>query len=239
MVQEDQIHSTINQIFTFVLEKKELLLITLAAAVALVLAIYFFVGYQAGKKSETQLAFSSAVDIYYGAVGDAPPTEAGAPPDTRPRFKTENEKYTTALKAFSALKESGSGTAVGEYSTYYEGLCQKGLGRRDEFIKAMEQLAGGTKGEIPGLAEYALAEYFLANGDIEKAQANYEKVFKNETTNLPKDSILSDLADYYDKHGMKDRAKATYERILKDFPDTRLRNTIQARLSALNPPEKK
>lgn len=240
IVQEDQIHSTINQIFTFVLEKKELLLLTLACAVALALAIYFWIDYQAGKKSEIQLAFSNALDIYGAAVGDAPATEPGTPPDTRPRYKTENEKYTSALKAFSAVKESAAGTALEEYADYYEGLCQKGLGRRDDFIKVMERLAAkGENNEVAGLADYALGEFYLAGGDADKAQVHYDKLLKNSKTSFPKDSVLSDLGDYYDSRGMKDRAKAVYERLLKEYPESRYKNTAQAKLTTLGATEKK
>jgi tetratricopeptide (TPR) repeat protein len=240
IVQEDQIHSTINQIFHFVLEKKELLLLTLACAVGLALAIYFWVDYQSGKKSEVQLAFSNAMEIYAASVGDAPAPEAGTPPDTRPRYKTENEKYTAALKAFGSVKETASGTALEEYADYYEGLCQKGLGKKDEFVKTMERLAAkGGDSEIAGLADFALGEYYLANSDVEKAQLNFEKIFKSEKTNLPKDNILNDMGDYFEKRGQKDRAKATYERLLKDYPESRLKTTVQAKLTNLGSPEKK
>jgi tetratricopeptide (TPR) repeat protein len=240
MVQEDQIHSTINQIFTFVMEKKGLLLLTLACAVGLALAIYFWIDYQSGKKSEVQLAFSNALEVYTAPVGDAPPAEAGSPPDTRTRYKTENEKYTAALKAFSLLKEQVSGTALEEYAEYYEGLCQKGLGRRDDFVKIMERLAAeGGNGEVAGLADFALGEYYIASGDVEKAQIYYDKILKSDKTSLPKDSILNNMGDYFEKRGQKDRAKAAYERLLKEYPETRLKSTVQAKLSNLGSPEKK
>lgn len=240
IVQEDQIHSTINQIFLFLVEKRNLLLTILGCAVVLGVAIYFWVDFQVAKKAELQLAFSRAQEMFDAAVGEAKPSEPNAPPDTRLRYKTENDKYTAALKAFSELKTSATGTPIAQYARYYEVLCSRGLGRYEEYLKSMEEIANAKDmPEVSGLAAYSLGDNFLARGDITKAQQHFDQVLKDEKTTIPKDSILSALADYYEKHDDKAKARATFERLVKEYPDSNLKRQAEARLAQLGPAEKK
>ncbi len=234
MVQEDQIHSTMNRILKYVVDNSKLLLGILAAFVVVSLAIFFWSDYRTGQGQELQSAYGKALEKFHATAGETPAADPNNPAPEPSRYKTDLEKFTDAEKAFTELSAKAKGTALYPYSRYYEGLCRLELGKKSDFTSIMEQLAQSESGsEVASLALLSMAESYLAEGNTEKATENYEKILKDAKTSLPKDEILYSLAEHH--LNKKDKAKAIelWKRLVKEFPDSKVKPRAESQLTEL------
>jgi len=234
MVQEDQIHSTMNKILKFIMDNARMLSSVLGAFLVVLLAIYLWNDYRSGREQERQTAFSRALEKFHAPVGEAPAEDPNNPSLAVLRYRTEEEKYKDASGAFAALSTQTKGSAIFPYSRYYEGLCRLELGKTDEFISIMEQLSQ-TEGnaEIRSLAIFSLAESYLAVGNVEKATEHYEKILKDSKTDLPRDEILYSLAEYHLNKKEKEKAIDLWKRLIKEFPESKAKSRAENQLSQL------
>lgn len=230
MVQEDQIHFTMNRILEFVLDNAKALAGILGAFVLLILGIYFFMDYRSGNRQEIQASLGQAMEKFQAEVGESSSDNSVAL--LSKRYKTETEKYNDALSAFSAVAVKAQGTALYPIARYHEGLCMLELGKKSEFQSVMEQLIQSKENaDIASLATLAVAENYLADGVAEKATEYYEKILQDNQNNLPKDTILTTLAEYHTSQNEKEKAISFWKRLLKDFPNSSSKSKAESALT--------
>lgn len=179
-----------------------------AIAIGLILVVailYYFLEY---REQQQQRAFAAAYEKFTAPVGGAPalPGAIGAPKTTYPDAKA---KYTDAAQAFMALSDDYS--AYEDVGRYYAGLSYLEV-EPDRGVKLLEEVAGGGS-EVQYEARLAVAEHYNRAGDLQKAEAAYDKL-QNDPGNLPRFFILTRLGSVKERLGKQAEAAQLYKTVV-------------------------
>jgi predicted negative regulator of RcsB-dependent stress response len=158
-----------------------------AAAIVLIAGYFWYSGRQHSKRQE---ALYKAIQIQELPVG---PIQPGA---VQRSFPTQDVKDETALKAFTDVQNTYSGTPEGYIASYYIGCIRADQGKLAEAEKLFKDVADKANDRYGSLAKMALAQIYFADGRNEQGEALLKNLIDNPTPFVSKEQASILLARY-------------------------------------------
>ena len=159
----------------------------IAAAVGVLIAGYLI--YQRHEHGVRQAALTKAIQIQEATVG--PPSPMGAP-----TFPTQEAKDQEALRAFTELRNSYSGSAEGEIAEYYLGAVKADQGKLAEAEKSFQEVAQKGDEKYASLARLSLAQIYFADGRADLGEKMLRELIAKPTIFVSKEQATISLARY-------------------------------------------
>ena len=212
-------------------DKGRPIIIGLAVAVGLLLVYavgnYFF----HYRKAKAEAAFAQAFEKYNAPVQDS--TVVTTAPASGRTYSDEATKWQESAQAFEQL--------ASDYSSYYEtiGRYYAGVsylhlaGSRDRGLELLKQAANENDQPTSDLARLAMIENFSANGEIDQAITDCEKLLASD--NVFKQSTQLALGRLYEKKGDTQKAVEAYFEAATPDRSVGAGQEAERRLSALAP----
>jgi hypothetical protein len=160
----------------------------IAAAAVVLIAGYFW--YSSRQHSKRQEALYKAIQIQEMAVG---PIQPGS---VQHSFPTQDVKDETALRAFTDVQTSYSGSPEGYIASYYIGCIRADQGKLAEAEKMFKDVADKANERYASLAKMALAQIYFADGRNDQGEAILKNLIDNPTPFVSKEQATIVLAQY-------------------------------------------
>lgn len=137
---------------------------------------------------------------------------------------------------FIKIGKKYDGTAAGNLSHYYEGVCYLKKGDLQNAIKALKEFDGkGTS--LGNMAAGVLGEAYMESGDNTHAIESFKKATADKDDALVTPMYLYQLGLAYEANKNVNEAKAAFERIRDEYPKSMQARDMDkelARLGELN-----
>jgi len=158
--------------------------VVVAAVIVLAGAVYGFTSYQAGQREEALRKATLVLDAF---VGQQSPTGGQV-------FKTQADKDTASLKAFSEVASRYSGSREGLLARYYMGnlLCDQG--KVAECEAAFKEVSNGGDANVASLGKLSLATLYQSEGKNNEAEAILRDLVNHPTAVVSKEQAQLSLA---------------------------------------------
>lgn len=193
-------------------------------ASAVVVGGIFYLRRQQAQAGE---AFAKALATFHAPVTDSPPPGA-----TSPTFKSEEEKYTEALKQFQEVAVQHSRHVPGRLSRYYAALCMQKLGKLSEAEQELRSIGQQESPDVAALAKMALADVYQQTDRAEEAEKLYRELENTPAATVPKATVQIALADLLRAKNPQ-HALELYKQIAQQYPDTAAGELATQRVDAL------
>jgi tetratricopeptide (TPR) repeat protein len=197
--------------------------VIVVVAVTLYTAGYYFFSYRQSQAAE---AFARAHEKY-----SAPVAEAGAPDQAGVSYADANTKWKEAAEAFEKVASDHS-SYYGSTALYYAGTAYLNFDR-EKGIETLQRVAEEGEQPTAGLASFALAEAYAANGETARAIELYEKLVNS--TSIPSQAVNLALGRAYEKSGDAQKAVDAYFEAARIDRSTAAGADAEKRLAALAP----
>ena len=231
-LKHDEFIDTFSSIWAWV-ERQHTALIV--AVVVTVVALGGFAGYRIYSENlmaKADAALGKALRTYHAQIL---PPGTPKPATDEPVYSSEQARSEAAMKEFSELRQQYPRTRPARLADYYIALCQWSLGKTDESMKTLLELAGGRDPEASALAKMRLAALYQKQGKGAEAEKLYKELIAKPTLLVPKSVAMMALADYY-RDSQPTEAAKLYEQVKKEFPDSTAFSTANDRLQELPRP---
>jgi hypothetical protein len=167
-----------------------------AAVIVLVVGYFWYSGRQHSKRQE---ALYKAIQIQEMPVG------AIQPGSVQRSFPTQEAKDETALRAFTDVQNTYSGSPEAYIASYYIGCIRADQGKLSEAEKLFKDVADRANEKYASLAKMALAQIYFADGRSDQGEAVLKGLIDNPTPCVSKEQATILLARYI---GQKKPAEA-------------------------------
>ncbi|MBI3650976.1 MAG: tetratricopeptide repeat protein [Acidobacteria bacterium] len=198
--------------------------------VAGVVALYFLgTWFFSQREAKAAVAFAQAFEKY-----KAPVLEPGAvanPQQTGTFYTDANQKWQETAQAFEQLANEYPGY-YGAIGNYYAGVAYLRVDR-DKGLQLLKKVAAKNEQPASDLAQLALAENDVVNGEAPNAIPLYEKLLKS--TAVPNQVVQTGLGRAYEKTGDTEKAVAAYFEAARLARATTATSDAEKRLAALAP----
>jgi hypothetical protein len=158
-----------------------------AAAIVLIAGYFWYSGRQHSKRQE---ALYKAIQIQEMPVG---PIQPGS---VQRSFPTQDVKDETALRAFTDVQNTYSGSAEAYIATYYIGCIKADEGKLGDAEKLFKDVADKANDRYGSLAKMALAQIYFADGRDSQGEAMLKQLIDNPTPFVSKEQATILLAKY-------------------------------------------
>jgi hypothetical protein len=215
-------------------------------------AVLGYDAWQQKKESDASAELSKAVADERGRIGDPDKEDEATPSgakDTRPLFKTPEDRRDSALKKFRDIETRFPGTGAAILSRLSEGSLLLDAKKSDEAIAAFSDVKASALGqadaEVRGRALEGLGFAYEQKGALDQAVTTFKEL-ENTVDVLG----FKELGMYHqarvlelrngggDKEKAKELLKTVHERINKpgeNYPFPYLKDVADDRLRALDP----
>lgn len=221
-LKRDELAAEVSKTYEFIQQQRDKLL-RIGAVVAVVAVVatagYFFLQYRRARANEE---FSRALRVFYVTT---PSTQPGL------TFADEKAKYTQAEKEFSAVASKYSWLDKGKLARYYLGITKRELGKTDEAVRDLRDVAGSGDDEAAALAKFALAETLARTGKIADAEKLYRELADKRGDAVSREAALLALATHLESSKPAE-AQKIYEELKKN-ENTAARDLADRRLAEL------
>ncbi len=247
-IQRDEVREAVFSASAWFAEHVRQILIGIAAAIAVVIGVVLFLGYQDRREAEASFQLSEALEVYRAEV-EAPETDAtldlfDTPPDSAPgeddageaetpvaeddgedeglSFASEAERRAEARVALEAVQESYGSTASGRLAAVYLGQIAADEGDTATARELWTEYLDTDGGDHALAVNLQLNLYSLdrAEGRSEQLAAELRGAVATETSALPKDALLFELGATLEQLGDEEGARETFQRIVDEHPDS-------------------
>ena len=166
-------------------------------AVALFLIGSWFFSNRAERAAQ---AFAAAYAKYKAPVVDSTTTQEGL------FYTDENQKWQETAQAFEQLAKDYSGY-YDVTGNYYAGVASLRFDR-EKGLALLKKAAAENEQPTSDLAQLAIAENYVATGEMASALPIYEKLLAS--SQVPKEVVQTGLGRAYEKAGDTEKAVAAY-----------------------------
>jgi TolA-binding protein len=197
-------------------------------ATVLVAAILVILGgigaYTAYRQNQEEKAAARLADGLKAFRGNPLPSGVAGTPD-----------YSASLAVFEEVAKNYRHYPAGKLASYYQALALEKMGRREEALAVLRQVAEGNPRElVPALARFKLAEDLRASGKYQEATQAYQALQREAAQSpLPQDVVLFGMARSEEALGHTQQAADYYQKLIDRFSSSALREEAEARRSAL------
>ncbi len=215
-IKEDEFRSGLEHAWDYARKNRATVQTAGLAIFVAVAGLWAFSSWRASRVAQSEAELQSALTIFEAPVG-APP--AGEAP-TGPTYATEQDKMTRALAAFEGVEKRFGSTQAGHRARYFAALSQLQLGRRDEAVKTLEEIAARRGDDMlqSTLARLALASSYVSAGETDKGIDAYRKLADEPALPIAKDYVLMELGGALERAGRLDEARSVFKRVMDEFP---------------------
>ena len=158
-----------------------------AAALAVGAIVVLLLVYRGHQHTVRQEALAKAIEVQEAPVGQ------GAP-GTPITFPTQDAKDKEAIKVFSELAATYSGTDEGYIAEYYLGCIAADQGKVGEADKRFSSVAGSAGKKYASLAKLSLGQLYFAEGKPDLGEKTLRSLMDNPTVFVSKDQAAIMLA---------------------------------------------
>jgi predicted negative regulator of RcsB-dependent stress response len=151
--------------------------------IALILGYWLFSRHQHGVREQ---ALYKAIEVTYAPVGQS---EAGLQ-----SFPTEDARNQQAIKQFSEVASSFSGSSEGDIAEYYLGSLLAQQGKFADAEKRFAAVAEKGNEKYASLAKLSLAQMYFSDGKADLAEKTLRDLMANPTVFVSKDQATISLA---------------------------------------------
>lgn len=234
-IKQDEVRSTLEKVFDWLLAHQVQLIVALAVLVAVVLGGWGWNVYQESVNREANSAFSDALDHFNAPVGDeAQDAPAGS---IRYRYDSDEERLEASLEAFRSVADSYSGSRVGPWARLYVAVIQEEQGKSEEAFDLYRQLSrdAGVL-EVRNLAARRLAEKAHSEGNLDEAVGYCQQILEETAVNFPVEGTILTLAEIYEEKGDTAAALEQYRILQAEYPNSTQAQTAESKIEELEPP---
>jgi len=123
-----------------------------------------------------------------------------------------------ALTSFDASAKKGGGS-VGLVATYYRGVTLHRLGRHEDAIPALSEVAESAAGSstLTGSAKAVLADVYQSTGETDRAVELLESLIDADPSTYPVDQALLELGKIRMARGETEQARKAWQRVVDEF----------------------
>lgn len=185
--------------------------------IALVGAIAFF-----GWKTYSQRQAVRASAGFDDAMKDFQARVIAAGESSQPgelTYVDEKMKYGDSSRKFGDVASKYPHTRPGQLAKYYQALSLEKLGKNDEAVKLLQQLADGGDEEFAAISRLELAGLSDRAGKSDEAVKLYQQLLSKPTVLVPKPVVLLALAEHYAPKNPSEAAKY-FGQIKSEYPGT-------------------
>jgi tetratricopeptide (TPR) repeat protein len=124
-----------------------------------------------------------------------------------------------ALVSFEASAKKGGGS-VSQMATYYRGVSLHRLGRDEEAITALREVAESetASSTLAGSASALLAEVYQGSGESDRAVETLQALIDADPPIYPVDQALLILGKIHMARGESEQARQDWQRIVDEYP---------------------
>jgi len=166
--------------------RKEIIRYGSIATVVVLIGVAFFF-YQKQQHAAREEALAQAIQIEQASVGQ--PTPGG--PQT---FPTEQAKDAAAVKAFSAVAATYSGSDEGLIAEYYLGAIAADQGNLAEAAKRFQKVADSGNARYASLAKLSLGDLYFQDGHAAQGEVLLRSLMDHPTVFVSKEQATLALA---------------------------------------------
>ncbi len=132
----------------------------------------------------------------------------------------DTEELNELLGTFDEVSERAGTSASGQVAKFYRGAVLFRLGRTDEAVSALEDVAASPSigSSLASTTDAMLARIYTNSGQRDKAIEQLNKTLQSDRPELPKDQLLLTLAQIHEDGGDMDGARQAWQQIVDDFP---------------------
>jgi TolA-binding protein len=216
---------------TFEARKRETTAIVAIVAVAVVVAIGYFV-WRDRVQTRAHALLAEAVTVQGARVG--PPAAAGAAAGGL-TFPTERERAQAALTKLKATADAYPSTDAGLYARYQEAATLMALANPSQAATAYQQVIdrAGSSSIYGQMARLGLAEAQTRSGLFDQAINTFKELSLRKDGTLPVDGILMQLGRAYLEAGKRTDAQQTFTRLVDEFPESPFSGDARRELEGL------
>jgi predicted negative regulator of RcsB-dependent stress response len=162
------------------------------------------------RQQEAAVAFGNAMDIY-----SAPIAQPGVPSQPGQRtYPTAAARAQAANAEFVKIASAYSSTSYGKNALYFAGLTEMEMGKTAQAEDTLKKAADRGDKNLAALANLALANLYVLDGNTSKATDILNRLAAHPTTTVPAGQAKLQLASIYEKTNPEEAKKIYAE--LKD-----------------------
>jgi predicted negative regulator of RcsB-dependent stress response len=211
-ISADPIHDALIHTVETLRAHAQIIALGVAAAVLILLGVYFGLRYLDSRDVRDQQELAKGMDYYHGIVDAAKAKDDPYASGLTPVFRSEEAKFRAASASFNSIASRHGSSKFRVIARYYLGLCQDGLGQKNEAVATLDAVANNTADRTVGfLANKVLAAHYLREGNTQKAQDILQNMLKNPQCDLPRVDLLIDMSRVYMAQGKRADALKTLE----------------------------
>jgi len=135
---------------------------------------------------------------------------------------TDANELSAALDQFASAIDASSRSAAGASARFYRGATLYRLGRNDEAITELSEVAGGEGAAVTlaWTATSLLAEVYVETGQSEAALSLLSGAAARDDAAYPTDLVLLQLGRIQRDGGDEAAARESWQRIVDEFPES-------------------
>jgi predicted negative regulator of RcsB-dependent stress response len=124
------------------------------------------------------------------------------------------------LATFDEARDKGGRRPAGQLAGFYRGATLFQLGRLDEAVTALEEVAGlaEVSPTLAATTQSMLARVYVAAGRHEDAVGILSAAVESATPGFPQDQALLELGRLHASVGRDELARENWQRVLDEFP---------------------
>ncbi len=206
-LKRDEFASEVSKTYEFVQQQRDRLIrvgIVVAVVAVAAIGLYLFAQFRQRRASEE---LAHAIRVFYAPVNMVA-SEPGM------EFKDDRTKYAQAEKEFSTIASKYSWQSTGKMARYFLGVTHRQLGKTDEAVRELRQVADSGDRNIASLAKFALAETLAQAGKLSEAEKLYRELAERPSDAVSREQALLALADQL-SGSRPDDARKIYEELQK------------------------
>jgi predicted negative regulator of RcsB-dependent stress response len=162
------------------------------------------------RQQEAAVAFGNAMDIY-----SAPIAQPGVPSQPGQRtYPTAAARAQAANAEFVKIASAYGSTSYGKNALYFAGLTEMEMGKTAQAEDTLKKAADRGDKNLAALANLALANLYVLDGNTSKAIDILNRLAAHPTTTVPAGQAKLQLASIYEKTNPEEAKKIYAE--LKD-----------------------
>jgi predicted negative regulator of RcsB-dependent stress response len=188
-LKRDEFASEVSKTYEFLQHQRERLIrigLVVVVAVVAVVAAYMFSQFRQRRAGEE---LAHAIRVFYAPVNMVA-TEPGM------EFKDEQTKLAQAEKEFTAIAGKYSWQNAGKVAKYFLGVTHRQMGKTDQAVGELRDVAGSGDRNIAALAKFALAETLAQSGKLPEAEKLYRELADQPADTVSREQALLALADH-------------------------------------------
>jgi FimV-like protein len=204
-----EVKSPLEKIQEWAKKRQEILAVALILVLLLAIGVPYYM--KSRRQAENDAVQKLSIAQYY--------LNAQVDPKNGP-FKSDMEKFQTALQQFQQVTQQGAGTWAAKVATFYIGKCQLVLGQNSQayvsFDTASQQLGKTPLGEAAFVGK---ATALLLQSKFKEAAGALEQCLSTYPDGFLVSKVRLDLVDAYLQSGQKDKAVKLLQEVAKEKAD--------------------